>query len=107
MALRVVSMTELRLEVAPRAPTDRRERGRGVPAPGDLPAELLPVQTALRSRGPPGSGGPFQAAPQLAVAHRHPPRGGDLPDAQGPPPVGSPADPDGAPQGRPRPAGRL
>jgi Homeodomain-like domain len=39
---------------APRAPADRGDRGRGVPAPGDLPAELLPVQTALRGRGTEG-----------------------------------------------------
>ena len=92
---------------APRTTTNRGVRGGGVPAPGDLPAELLPVQTALPGRGPRGPEGPFQAALRLTVADPCRPRGGDLRHAQGPSPVGGPADQGRAPPLRGRPSGRL
>src|SRR5688572_23489278 len=72
---------------------NRCHGGRGVSPPRDLPGDLLPVPPALPPRRPRRPRGSVPEASHLTRPNGGGARGADLPDAQGSPEVGSPADP--------------
>src|SRR5215218_1934118 len=76
----------------PGAGADRSHGGRGVPAPRDLPRDVLPVPPEVPGPGDGRARGPVPEAPHLP-REDGPRRGGDdLSAAGSPPPVGGAAD---------------